>query len=248
MEQDELEVWLAPARGQIQQIAREFALEYRPESYRYLAVSREESLLRNYLAAPMYAEFGTTKAERARRIREFLRSPLYAQLTGPGSIYAEGCVLTRDELEQEAAVIAEIPDPALRGECQALYEKLAHHMQGQFLTLFGFPQPEAARTHREFPRRVEYLVLHEWLHVLLWDNGVCFQAKGKSWEWDEGLVTYLMAFSGEEDLNTHVDEASPTASLHRQYLEAGRRWREILREKRSPDKRRSAILLELEAT
>lgn len=240
MKEVELKEQLESARRQIQRVAQEFALEYRPESYRFLFVSRRESCLRNYLAAPMYAEFGATKAERARNLEKFLSSPIYAQLTGPRSM--EGCTITRKELEDEMAVIAQITNPALRAEYEALYDKLAHHMQGQLLTLFSFSQPETRWDPQEFQEKLAYLVLHEWLHILLKDNGIYFQDRDKSWEWDEGLVTYLMAFLGEEDLDRQIDEDSPIAKEHRQYREAGRRWQDLLKGCKTPKERKEAIL------
>jgi len=237
----ELEAQLEAIRHQVQRIAKEFNLGYQEESYNLLFISKRECCLRNYLTAPMYAEFGATPQERAWNVEKFLNSSLYAQITGPGSV--EGCVMARKELEEERAVIVQVRDPSLRAEYEALYDKLAHHMAGGRLTLLARPENEEER------RRLEHLVLHEWLHVLLMDNGIVFQDRAKSWEWDEGLVTYLMAFLGREDLDVPAQEGSEgaLADLHQRYRKAGRRWREILKGKRTPEGRKAAILEQLEA-
>ncbi len=241
MEAVKFEAQLESARRLVRQVAREFGLEYRLESYSFLFVSKRESCLRNYLAAPMYSEFGETEAERVQNLEKFLNSPLYTAITRPGS--TEGCVMTREELEDERAVVAQIANPSLRAEYEALYNKLACHMQGRFLTLLSWPE-----TEWESQEGLEYTVLHEWLHVLLMDNGIFFQDRGKSWEWDEGLVTYLMAFAGKEDLDAKPGERSYELERHHEVLlEAGRRWREILKDKQTPKERRLAILRELEA-
>ncbi|MCL6641956.1 MAG: hypothetical protein K6T71_01340 [Candidatus Bipolaricaulota bacterium] len=241
MEAAKFEAQLELARRQIRQVAQEFGLEYRPESYSFLFVSKRESYLRNYLAAPMYSEFGATEAERVQNLEKFLNSPLYTAVTGPGS--TEGCVMTREELEDEQVVIAQIANPTLRAEYEALYDKLTRHMQGRFLTLFSWPE-----TEWESQEGLAYMVLHEWLHVLLMDNGIFFQDRGKSWEWDEGLVTYLMAFLGKEDLDGSGKYApQAVAEIEDQSHKAARRWREILKDKQTPKERRSAILQELEA-
>ena len=241
MTEAELKAQMKAVRLQIRRIAKEFNLSYYEESYSLLFISKRECCLRNYLAAPMYAEFGITPEERARSAKRFLNSSLYAQVTGPGSI--EGCVMTRKELEDEQEVIAQVEDPDLRAEYETLYDKLAHHMQGKRLTLLSKPETENER------RRLEYLVLHEWLHVLLMDNEIVFQDRGKSWEWDEGLVTYLMAFLGKEYLDVPVHEGGEGApdNLRQRYREAGRRWREILKDKRTPEERKATILEQLEA-
>ena len=235
------EAQLESARRLVRQVAQEFGLEYRPESYSFLFVSKRESCLRNYLAAPMYSEFGATEAERVQNLEKFLNSPLYTAVTRPGS--TEGCVMTREELEDERAVVAQIANPSLRAEYEALYNKLACHMQGRFLTLLSWPE-----TEWESHEGLEYTVLHEWLHVLLMDNGIFFQDRGKSWEWDEGLVTYLMAFLGKEDLDGPGKYAPPAvAEIEDKSYKAARRWQEILKDKQTPEERRSAILRELEA-
>lgn len=235
MEAAKFEAQLESARRQIRQVAQEFDLEYRSESYSFLFVSKRESCLRNYLAAPMYSEFGATEAERVQNLERFLNSPLYAAVTGPGS--TEGCVMTREELQDERMVISQISNPALRMEYEVLYDKLARHRRGQFLTLFSQPQ-----TEEEF-RELEHMVLHEWLHVLFMDNGIFFQDRGKSWKLDEGLVTYLMAFAGKEDLDAKPEESSQQLERHHEVLlGAARRWRDLLKASKTPQERKEAIL------
>jgi len=53
MEALKFEAQLESARRLIQQVAQEFGLEYRPESYSFLFASKHESCLRNYLVAPL---------------------------------------------------------------------------------------------------------------------------------------------------------------------------------------------------
>jgi hypothetical protein len=236
MEAVKFEAHLKSARCLIRQVAQEFGLEYRPESYSILFVSKRESCLRNYLAAPLYSEFGATEAERVQNLEKFLNSPLYAAVTRPGS--TEGCVMTREELEDERAVIAQIANPSLRAEYEALYDKLACYMQGRFLTLLSWPE-----TEWESQEGLAYTVLHEWLHVLLMDNGIFFQDQGKSWEWDEGLVTYLMAFLGKEDLDGPGKYAPPAvAEIEDKSYKAARRWRDLLKVSKTPQERKEAIL------
>jgi len=237
MEEAELKEKLGLARCKIQQAAQEFDLEYRPESYSVLFVSKHESCLLNYLyEAPLYSEFGGTAEERIQNLEGFLHSKLYASVTGSDS--TEGCVLPREELEEQKALLLKIQNPQLRSEYEALYTKLDQNMHGRWLTVVS--QPGAGKD-------VEHTVLHEWLHVLLMDNGISFQDKGKNWEWDEGLVTYLMAFLEEEDLDTVINKDTPIVEQERQYLEAGRRWREILKDKQTPQERKAAIVRELES-
>ncbi len=135
MEAAKLESLLESVRQQILHVAQEFSLEYHPESYALLFVTKRESCLRNYLVAPMYSEFGATAEERIQKLEEFLSSPLYARVTGLES--TEGCVMHLEELQEERAVIPLIAHPALRAEYEALYDKLAHHMRGRWLTLLS---------------------------------------------------------------------------------------------------------------
>lgn len=51
-----------------------------------------------------------------------------------------------------------------------------------------------------------------------------------------------MAFLGEEDVDAVIHKDTPTAKQERRYLEAGRRWREILKGKQTPKERKEAIL------
>lgn len=166
---------MGSARHKIQKIAQEFDWGYRLESYSFLFVSKRESCLRNYLAAPMYSGFGATAEERAQNLEKFLSSPIYAKIMIPG--VTGGCVMHREELEEERAAIPLIANPALRAEYEALYDKLDKHMQGRWLTLLSRPETEGKRRQRP---GVFYLILHEWLHVLLMDNDIFFQHKGKS--------------------------------------------------------------------
>jgi hypothetical protein len=236
MEAPKLEAQLESALRLIQKVAREFGLEYRPESYSFLFVSKRESCLRNYLVAPLYSEFGATETERVQNLERFLTSSLYTAVTRPGS--TEGCVMTHEELEDERAVIAQIANPSLRAEYEALYDKLARHMRGRFLTLLSWPE-----TERESQEGLAYTVLHEWLHVLLMDNGIFFQDQGKSWEWDEGLVTYLMAFLGKEDLDGPGKYAPPAvAEIEDKSYKAARRWRDLLEGCKIPQERKETIL------
>jgi len=140
MEALKFEAQLESARRLIQQVAQEFGLEYRPESYSFLFASKHEPCLRNYLVAPLYSRFGATETERVQNLERFLTSSLYTAVTRPRSL--EGCVMTREELEDEQGVIAQIVNPALRAEYETLYDKLARHMRGRFLTLLSWPETE----------------------------------------------------------------------------------------------------------
>lgn len=117
MKEAELEAQLESARHQIQRVAQEFDLEYRPESYNFLFVSKRESCLLNHLyEAPLYNEFGATAKERIQNLEKFLDSKLYARVTGSGT--TEGCVLTREELEEQKALLPTIYGLSVRRSMQ----------------------------------------------------------------------------------------------------------------------------------
>ena len=236
-----LQMDLEEIKENLKRLAHEFGLEYRPESYSFFFLSKREILLRNYLAAPtdhpMYEEFGATPEERIQNLEKFLCSFLYTKMTGSGS--TEGCVMTREELDQERSLLFRIQNPELRAEYQALYAKIAQHMKGKWLVLLSMPE-----TERERQSGLEYLVLHEWIHVLLMDNGIFFQAQGKDWRLDEGLVTYMMAFLEKEELDPKSTKGlqDKLTKYHKALLEAAHRWWELLHSKGTPKERKETIL------
>lgn len=235
VEERDLNQQLDLARRDIQRIAREFDLDYREESYRSILLTKREIILGTYLVVPVLEKYGASPAERAGNAEEFVRSSDFAKRIAPGKL--PGRVINRDNLKVERAVIPKIGDPGLRAEYASLYEKLGRHLQGPYLTLLSAPETDTERQ-----QALENAV-HEFLHVLLWDNDITFQKRpvAKGWEWDEGLATYLTAFLGLEDL----DAPSRLGPLYERYLEWGRRWRELLRDKRTPEERKSAIMLQL---
>lgn len=233
MEERDLNQQLDLARRDIQRIAREFDLDYREESYRSILLTKREIILGTYLVVPVLEKYGASPAERAGNAEEFVRSSDFAKSIAPGKL--PGRVINRDNLKVERAVIPDIGDPGLQAEYAALYDKLERHLQGPWLVMLGMPE-----TEDEHQQALDNTV-HEFLHVLLWDNDIIFQARGKSWEWDEGLATYLVAFLGRENL----DALSRLGPRYESYLEWGRRWRELLRDKRTPEERKSAIMLQL---
>ena len=87
-------------------------------------------------------------------------------------------------------------------------------------------------------------MLHEWIHVLLMDNGIFFQAQGKDWRLDEGLVTYMMAFLEKEELDPKSTKGlqDKLTKYHKALLEAAHRWWELLHSKGTPKERKETIL------
>jgi hypothetical protein len=98
----------------------------------------------------------------------------------------------------------------------------------QFTVLIKFPSQKQIETFK-------LALFHEWLHVLLLKNNISFQKRGKSWEWDEGLVTYLENYfvyreKVEEKLRKYLKAAKN--EFLKKYLKFGLKWAKILKGKK----------------
>lgn len=235
-------------RGAIETAAREHGLAFRPDRYRFLRLAPEEQVLADYLLGcptEPYSNYGMETAERVRRLPEFLGSGDVARQAGAKP--STGSVVDCAELEPAMAFVRELPDAA-RQAVEALRDKLraARTPGSEAAILLSWREGED-------PARVAGVLLHEWCHVLAFDNGLKFQAIAPDlWLLDEGIATlWEYAFRFPEDpagalrrtlANCHERGLPPSATG---YYENALRFRDLLAPCETPEARRAVLFNEL---
>lgn len=232
----------AEIRSDLQSIAQAFALRYDPDACHCLVLPKRAVVLRNYLVSPGpdFSGFGSPGADRVRNVRAFVESKAFARLVAKGSTSASA--MSRLELEHERHLISQI-EAGLRKEYEEIYRQIERHLRGTWLILAT--RPETQREQAELSR----ILLHEFIHVLLIENSILFQAVGKSWRLDEGLAACMADFVGKDIIGLKRTPRTILIEIMskqaRVYLRNGRWWKEQLREKVTPQERKDAILAKL---
>lgn len=223
-------------KKQLRQLARNFALKYRPQNYGYLVCTRREIIIRNFLADcpdPIYVEHAK-KADKTVALVNFVNSTDFEQELRK----AHGCVIHLAELRRELTYIHRINDPKLRREVQTLYSRIQKKMgTTKRLSLIS----NASHSDQEMKNEV---VLHESIHELLEDNGL----RLNSWKWNEGLVTYLTYFALGKHKRFHKTPKLTGKRMWDIYARFAHRWALLFRDITNPVKRKRLITKKVQET
>lgn len=176
----------------LKEVALLFGLEFRSDIYIYTVLSTEEKVLVDFLGgcpAEPHCHWGDDIAVRQCRLKNFIESDDFAQYC-TGRI-SGGSVVSLGVRPLLQACLASLKLPQW---VKSLHDKL-DHLNGHdesFMVIICVNDFNEATL-----KRMSNLLVHEWLHLLFFSNGVKFQNFMKNdssaWLLDEGLATWVEA-------------------------------------------------------
>lgn len=222
------------ARADLRRLARDFGLRYSGRNLNLLLITRREGLMRNYLSwAPHFNQYGKTPGERVKNIDGFFKSSAFRRGRWAGT------VVTRKGLESELRLTPKIKEKAIREKYQELYSRFTKAVKSaDYLTLL-LECKGKRRQHTILTK----ILRHEWMHILLEENGIHFaDLGGDSWLVDDGLVTYMEAYL-DGRVSRLRQRLKATKNLWgRKYLSNALKWKKLLEGRETPGERKKAVM------
>ncbi len=228
-------------KSQLKKLAKEFDLQYKDEWFKYLWISKRENTLIEYLwmcPDPIYTQYGKTLHERTKNIDKFVNSKEFQEIIKRFG----GQVMKKKELTQGVKIVRNIENKNLMKEIQNLIKKIKNKIKSSTSL--------ALLTETKIKKEQEYLkkriLLHEWIHIILFKNNIRFQKiNKKDWKNDEGLCTFC-----EEFVNNNLDKLESKAKkitypMEHQYYIYAIKFRNLLKNASTPKERKQIILKKL---
>ncbi len=198
-------------KNKIKELAQKLSLRFYPDHYRFLILTKKELLIIKFLEGcpdPAYSSFNKTQAQRSKNLNLFLTSLAFKQQLKQD----HACVLNQKGFSLGLKIIKKIPEKELREYIFKIYQKIRFKNKKR-ITLIS-PTKKAV---------FHQILLHEFTHELLEDNNL----RPKSWQWNEGLVTYLDALlqNKEERFLQKPKEQDPMKKI---YVTYAHKWALLL--------------------
>ena len=173
-------------KKKLKEVARGFDLKFSFKGkFKYLILTKREIIIKNFLGRcpdPSMIKYGNQiKSKIPKGLLKYLKSKDY-----DSEVKSEqGCVIRKSDMKYELGFSSKIDDKKVRREVEKLYQKIRQKFgTSERLTLIWNPT-------RKDLKYFDEILLHEFIHELMEYNGI----RPKSWEWNEGLVTYLTSFA-----------------------------------------------------
>lgn len=219
---------------EIKNLAKDFDLKYKKELYNHLYISTEELIIKDFFGNcpdPEYIKYGNCDTKNvAKNFQKFYNSKSFQErlkkLQG-------GCVTHKEWLNFEKKLIKKIPNKKLRNKVIKLYQKLGEKM-GKNSSLALIDKNSSKHSKRE-------TLLHEYIHILNNSNNV----SPKSFEWNEGLVTYMTCFGLGRKSQLEQRPKETSNKMWNIYLKYGHKWALLLKKTKTPKERKEIILIKL---
>jgi hypothetical protein len=225
-------------RQSIRELARQFGLKYEKELYQVTFLTPQELIILQFLIGcpePIYVKFGKTVEERVKRVEEFLSSREYAKAIKQ---WFGGSVVDIKGFQKN---ITKLKNKELKKKYEKILRKLKPSISNKAVVI-ALPQDK---------RKLKFAfkaLFHEWIHLLLLSNKICFQnLKPKYWKLDEGLTTYLQtSFETKKiDISEIIRQKikrSKKSSLYALYAKNALKFNTFLKNKKDHVERKKAIL------
>lgn len=219
-------------KEELKSLAETFSLKFKRMWLSYTMLPPRKLVICIFLLGcplPEYQKFGSDRSieQRFENLQMFVESEFFKEraLQYKSHERSGGTIVHKPFLAQQTH-ISNIKETGLREEVEAIFEELDQHIKGKAMAV-------VSETVRDDKR--ELVLKHEWIHLLLEENGISFQKSGKGWEWDEGLVTYL---TEREKIHTVKEREKKAENIHSQYA---LKWERILGDCETPDERLAKI-------
>lgn len=219
----------------LKRVAKEFDLKFEPKGkFNFLVLTKREIIIRNFLGGcpdPLYTKYGNRgKKGIERNLIKFLGTEDYKKYLDK----THACVISQKELKREIKFIPGIFDIRLRDEVERLYYKIKGKMgDSERLTLIW----EFSRNKEKNQHRKE-VILHEFVHELMENNGI----RPKSWEWNEGLITYIANFAQGRHKQFESLLPQGKSKMWNIYARYAHEWARLFKDAKNPTERKMIIL------
>ena len=224
-------------KKKLKKISSDFDLDYNPPWFNYSWISKKQEILSEFLSDctdKIYLRYGKSINQRLKNLDVFVSSKDFNKCT---KRYG-GQVYKSENLRLHQKLLSGINNPWAKHELSnliSLAKKSLRH--SDFLVLLT---RTTSVKEREF--LLGQILFHEWIHIILFKNGICFQKKGlKYWQYDEGLNEYLAAYV-ENRLNSLEKKRDTEKYPHeRKYYLFAIKFRNWLEDCHTPRERKSKI-------
>ncbi len=227
---------------QLKNLAKEFDLKYKEEWFIHMFVSKRENILIEYIwmcPDPIYDKYGKNPSEREKNIEKLINSKEFQELTNR---YGGQVIRKKSFNEFFLKRIKNIENKRIQKEFLKIYKKIKNRLKNQ--TEIAVLTKSNIEKEKEFVKKV--ILVHEWVHVILFKNNINFNKyDGKSWQYNEGLVTFCQAFIGKSLDELEIKVRKETYPMEKQYYVYALKFKKLLENVNSPKERRKIILKKL---
>lgn len=225
-------------KSQINNLAKEYNLNYKSEWFEFLWVSKREEILKEYTGTcpdPIYLKYGKTSSERIKNIDMFVNSIDFQKCI---KRYG-GQVASKDCLNINEMKFKRITNKIIRKELLNLNNKIKKKCRkNDYLALIT-----KTKIKKELNWIYKNCIRHEWIHILLENNKIYFQSlSNKYWPYDEGINQYFGAFLDNNLTKLEKFRDMEAYPLEKKSWDYAIKFRKLLRNNNSPSERKETIL------
>jgi len=225
-------------RIQLKKIAKDFSLNYHKKWFIYAGISKKQEILTEFLSPcpdPLYNKYGKTIKERLKNLDKFVSSKDFKECCKRFG----GAVCTKKGLQNDKKIIKLISNPLVKKELEALIkirEKyLANYDHVAILT--------RTNIKKEKEWLFKHILMHEWIHLLLYKNNIKFQKKGaRYYAYDEGLCDFFCALATNNLNKLELFEEKETYPLEKSGWTYAIKFRNWLKNCKTSKQRKNKIL------
>ena len=225
------------AKSQLKKLAKEFDLKYNPNWFSVMWISKRNARFLEYVGMcfdPIYTPFGKTVEKRIENITKFESSKQFKKIKHEFG----GQAITKKEVLKGIKDCKKIKESKLRNELLDLHKKIKSNLKENNLALL-------TKTNNKKQKEIllNSILIHEWIHHLLMKNKIYFKSVSeKHWKYDEGLVTYLEYYIKNKLNYLETIKRKIKYPSQKIYFIYAIKFRELLKNKNIPKKRKKAIL------
>lgn len=225
-------------KAQLKKIAQEFNLKFNINWFVFDWISKEQEIFTEFLSDcedPVYNKYGKTLKKRILNLDKFIASKDFGDCIKRFG----GQVYTKKGVENDQETLEKIKNSRAKKELKQLIKTAQKHLKHS--------DNVALLTKTKIKKEKEWLfkhvLLHEWVHLLLYKNKIKFQNKGsKYWKYDEGLNEFLINYSINSLDKLEKLRDQEKYPYEKQYFIYAIKWRAWLKNCKTPQQRKSKIL------
>jgi len=225
-------------KERLKQLAKAFDLKFNENWFNYIWISKEENTLLEYMwmcPDPIFVKYGETSYERTKHIENFLDSGDFKECLHRFG----GQAINKDTfMKYFPSRISNIENGKVRSSLSKIYKKIIKSM-GKSARIAILTK---SSIKPEIERLKDFVLFHEWIHILVNENGLKFPHEIKdNWKYNEGLVTYLQEFYAGK-LNELEENVRKTRyDFQKQYYIYALKFRQLLKNTNNPRKRKELL-------
>ncbi|MBT3784787.1 hypothetical protein HOF92_07395 [bacterium] len=187
---DELQSSVPGLVQYLEGIAGIFQLEFNEKIFVYQVVSPEQKVMLDFLGgcpAPPHDGWENTPQTRLDAVAEFIESPQFFEYVK--ELRIGGSVIDKTVLLALEECVNRFSNKTWIDELFEELSKIDFENDGYIVLVFSVDPRESSL------KRLQNLLIHEWIHLLFFKSGINFQDKFSRiddvWLYDEGLATWI---------------------------------------------------------